>query len=302
MIGLRGAPLAVIGVPSSSGAHGAGQEQAPSALRAAGLVDRLRSAGIEVHDRGDLVVERYTERPLEAGARNAQRVGLVASQVADSVDVALGQKRIPLVLGGDCTITLGVLAACARHHQRLGLVYFDGDADLTTPAISRSGILDSMGMAHMLGNGVAELTGLGPRHPLLRPEEVVLLGFDPGEVDDAEWKVIADQRLATFPAPRVREDPAGRASAALTYLGNGVDAVLLHFDVDVIDHADFPIADCPHYAGLTLDQAMSCLAVLAATPKLVGIVITEVNPDNDPDGNLLNRFVDRVVEALTREG
>ncbi len=302
MIGLRGAPLAVIGVPSSAGAHGAGQEQAPSALRAAGLVDRLRSAGIEVHDDGDLSVERYRERPPEAGARSAKQVELVATNVADSVDAALGQKRIPLVLGGDCTITLGVLAGCARHHPQLGLVYFDGDADLTTPAISRSGILDSMGMAHMLGNGVAELTGIGPRHPLLRPEQVVLFGFDPGEVDEPEWTVIADKQLATFPAPQVREDPTGRASAALSYLEHGVDAVLLHFDVDVIDHADFPIADCPHYAGLTLDQTMSCLAVLAATPKLVGIAITEVNPDNDPDGRLLNRFVDRVVEALTREG
>jgi arginase len=252
-----------------------------------------------VHDDGDLALERFEAQPPEGGARNAERVVFVANQVADRVDLTLRQQRFPLVLGGDCTITLGVLAGVARHHARLGLVYFDGDADLTRPSLSRSGILDSMGMGHMLGTGVAELTHVGPRYPLLRPEQVVLFGFDPGELDEAEWKAVANQQLANFPAPQVRGNPVGQATEALRNLERDTDAVLLHFDVDVIDDADFPLADCPHHAGLTLDQAMSCLTVFAASPKLAGIVITEVNPDRDADGRLLNRFVTSVVEALT---
>jgi arginase len=291
--------VAVIGVPSSAGAHGAGQEQAPNALRAAGLIDQLRSAGLEVYDDGDLAVELYTAREPVEGARNVASVAAVARHVAERVDDALGRGRIPLVLGGDCTITLGVVAGAARHHPQLGLVYFDGDADLTSPAISGSGVLDSMGMAHLLGRGATDLTYLGPRYPLLRPHEVVLFGFDPGEVEPLEWDVVAKERLANYPAPQVRASPVDTAVEALNHLEGQVGAVLLHFDVDVIDDGDFPIADCPHRAGLTLDEAMSCLAVFASTPKLVGIVITEVNPDKDPDGTLLSRFASRVVEAVT---
>jgi len=83
--------------------------------------------------------------------------------------------RAPLILGGDCTITLGALDGFGEG----GLVYFDGDADLTTPERSASAVADTMGMTHMLGGGSARLARLGSRYPLLRPGQVVLFGFDP---------------------------------------------------------------------------------------------------------------------------
>ena len=87
--------------------------------------------------------------------------------VAEKVSLILDDGGVPLVIGGDCTITLGVAAAYVRRYPDLGLMYFDGDIDVSTPQGTVSGILDTMGMAHLLGDGIPELAHAGPRHPLL---------------------------------------------------------------------------------------------------------------------------------------
>ncbi len=110
------ARLGLIGVPSSAGAHGPGQEKAPSALRKAGLLGALREAGLEVEDLGDLPVARFTPDPANRKRQSGSRVVKVARQVADTVAAAVERDLVPLVLGGDCTITL----ARARLEVRAG--------------------------------------------------------------------------------------------------------------------------------------------------------------------------------------
>src|ERR1700730_844123 len=115
----------VIGAPSSAGAHHAGQERAPAALRAAGFVDRLRAAGIDVVDLGDVVDATFTPDDVEATARGLSTVVDVARAVADAVAGGVAGHRLPVVLGGECTITLGVVAGVQRGHPDAGVMYFD---------------------------------------------------------------------------------------------------------------------------------------------------------------------------------
>ena len=75
---------------------------------------------------------------------------------------------------------------------------------------------------------------------------------------------------------------------------------LVHFDVDVLHTGLFPLANFPHFAGLTLDQAATCLDEFAGGEGFGGLVITEVNPDHDSGGQLLRTLADRVVRALAR--
>src|SRR2546421_5369641 len=155
--------ISVLGVPTSAGSHNPGQEKAPAAWREAGLVGGLRAAGLDVEDRGDLPAEPF--RPVEPvdGLRDADRVAALARKVAAEVAAIRAAGRRPLVLGGDCTITLGALDGFGEG----GLVYFDGDADLNTPERSDSAVADTMGMTHMLGGGSARLARLGSPYPLL---------------------------------------------------------------------------------------------------------------------------------------
>src|SRR5690349_22537509 len=192
--------ISVLGVPTSAGSHNPGQELAPAAWREAGLIEQLRAAGLDVEDRGDLPAAPFRPVSPVGGLRDADRVAAIARKVAAEVAAIRAAGRLPLVLGGDCTITLGALDGSGPG----GLVYFDGDADLTTPERSGSGVADTMGMTHMLGGGSPRLARLGARYPLLRPGPVVLFGFDPAELDTFHWTELVSRHLYAAPAPAVR--------------------------------------------------------------------------------------------------
>jgi arginase len=297
--GNRALRMGLLGVPTSAGSHNAGQDKAPAALRAAGLVDRLAEHGVEVRDVGDLPVERHRPVRWDGGIRDLDRVAAIVASTADRVAEIRAAGLAPLVLGGDCTITLGVVAGLARHDD-VGLVYFDGDADLSVPEDKESGVADTMGMTHLLGGGADELSGFGPRRPLVGPDQVELFGFDPGELDTGQWSRLTSRGLHATPAPAVREDPAGHAAAALGRLEQRAGSVLVHFDLDVLDTGAFPLANFPHLAGLTLDEAAVCLGTFCQSPKFAGLVVTEVNPDHDPEGTLIPALVGAVCGALSR--
>jgi arginase len=291
----HGRRVSILGVPSSAGSHNSGQEKAPAAWRAAGLADGLRQAGLDVEDRGDLPAAPFRPGASVDGLRDVERVVAVAQQVAGEVAAIRADGRLPLVLGGDCTITLGVLAG---FDDGAGLVYFDGDADLTTPERSESAVADTMGMTHLLGGGSPRLAGLGSRCPLLRPEQVVLFGFSPAELDTGEWTELVSRHLYAAPAPAVRADPAGQARAARAYLSRRASTYLVHLDVDVLHTGEFPLANFPHFAGLTLAEVSAGLGEFTSGAKFGGLVITEVNPDHDPDGQLIGTLAGVVTDAL----
>jgi arginase len=182
----------VIGVPTSAGAHHAGQELAPGAIRHAGLVSRLAAAGVSVSDAGDLSGARFAVDREHPGMRNLEAVVRVAREVADAVEEVARSGTRPIVLGGDCTITIGVVAGLRRVHPDVGLAYVDADADLGMSWPDDSGILDSAGIAHLLGRGAPELAGLDGEPPLLTPARMALLGTDPREVDAAQGQFLAD--------------------------------------------------------------------------------------------------------------
>ncbi len=288
----------LIGVPSSAGAHGPGQEKAPTALRTAGFVGALREAGLELEDLGDLPMIRFAPDRVERKRQSQSQVVRVARQVADAVARAVERELIPIVLGGDCTITLGVVAGLLRHQPDLGVIYFDGDADLTTPETTHSGIFDSMGVAHLIGQGDPDLAHIGPRFPLLEQDRIILFGFHPYEIEPAESRVLEASAMAKYPVTSMDGRPVELATQARARLEERARAIALHFDVDVMDSAEMPLADWPHYDALSFGDAMRCLSVFVGSPKLAALVVTEINPDHDPDGLLVRQFIDAFAGAM----
>ena len=294
--------IGLIGVPSSAGAHGPGQEKAPRALREAGMVGRLEAVGLSVVDHGDLPRARFRPDPKHRRPHNLEAVVEVARSAADRVEEALLADEIPLVIGGDCTIELGVLSGFLRAGQDPALLYLDGGVDLRTPATNPTGILDSMGVAHMVGEpGAAEeLARIGPRFPLIKDERVVLFGYEP---NPPEIGVLEQHSMLRYPAKIVRDRPREAAAEALAQLEEEAERFVVHFDVDVIDFVDFPIADVPqHNAGLTFREAIACLEVFASSPHFAGLTITEFNPDHaDEEGVLAATFASEVAVTLGRQ-
>jgi arginase len=296
--------IGLIGVPSSAGAHWPGQEKAPQYLRRAGLVKRLEASGATVVDYGDLPVVRFWPDQAHPKQQNLSRVVDIVTQTADRIEVALQRQETPLVIGGDCTISLGVITGFLRQGVDVGLMYFDGHIDLNTPATATSGILDSMGMAHMIGEaGVTEeLSRIGPRFPLMSEDKIVVFGYNPDEMNAWEPDVLARHPLLNYPVAHVQGRAREMATEALTQLEERAERFVVHFDVDVIDFVDFPIADVPQInAGLTFRDAMTCLGVFVSSPQFAGLTITEFNPDHaDEAGTLAVTFIDSVVNVLMR--
>ena len=292
--------IAVIGVPSSAGARHVGQEGAPSLFRRAGLIEGLRAAQLEVVDLDDLPQVSYRPDPRNPKQQNLTLVCDVAKRAADQVGRAIQAGAKPVVLGGDCTITIGVLAGLVRHFPDLGLIYFDGDIDLNTPAETSSGILDGMGMAHIIGKGAEALAHLGPRCPLMPEQNIVLFGDNPdaGYLDDTEIQRLQRCSMARYPVPQIRTRVAEAAREAVQRLEERVARILVHFDVDVIEFQDFPVADVGHDHGLTFAEAMQGLQVFLSSPKFAGLVVTEFNAERDVDGSSAVRLVTAIAKAL----
>jgi arginase len=292
--------IALIGVPSSAGARQVGQEQAPQSLRAAGLVQRLQSDGHEVMDLGDLTPATFAPDTQNPKQQNLALVVGVVRQVAEAVDAAIADRAWPLIIGGDCTVTIGVVAALRRYFDGLGMTYLDGDLDLNTPATTSSGIFDGMVLAHILGEGAHELSHVGSHYPLLEEQNISLFGYsvEAGGVDPVEIELLQNRRMARHPYEEIKDEVRTAAAKALTDLESKAEHVVVHFDVDVVDVDDFPAVDVPHKPGLSLVQAREALGVFLGSSKSVGLVVTEFNAGLDSDGKYARQLADTIQSAI----
>ena len=295
----RSSDWVMIGVPTSAGAHHAGQDRAPAALRAAGIIDRLQAAGVSITDAGDVAGSVFAVDHDHPGARNLTAVVAVARTVADAVAREVAAGRRPLVVGGDCTITIGVVAGFRRINPGVGLAYLDGDADLGGMSADGSGILDATGIWHLLGDGAPELAGLDGATPMLDGARLAMLGCDPREQTDAGRAFLATRGVSATEGPDLIADPAGTARRALAALGAS-GPVVVHFDVDVVDSGDLPLGNYPHYgSGVRLEQAAESLRVLVGDRSCAALVLTEINPSYDADGSQLDRYLSALTAAIS---
>ena len=294
--------VAVIGVPSSAGAFANGQEAAPGALRAAGLIDRLRAAGADVEDQDDSPVWRW--RPDRARPR-AQNLEAVTDQVDTTrgrVGPAVREGRIALVLGGDCTVGIGTVAGVLDVHPSVALIYFDLHADMNTPESVVDGALDWTGVAHMLALDGAEpeLTRVGRRVPMLHADQVVLFGHGMDQATAWERAQIERLGVARVPVEEVRDDAESAARRALAVVRSRFDRYIVHLDVDVIDFTDAPLSEnTGRNIGLPFDSAMAALRGLLSDGGLAAVTIAELNPAHAAaEDGLLERFAAALAQAM----
>jgi arginase len=274
--------LALIGAPSGAGACGVGQEQAPAALRAAGLIELLARAGFEVDDLGDSQVVPWRPDRARPHAQNLEAVVDVVKTTATRVADALEERdRTVLVLGGDCTVGIGTIAGIRAAIGDIGVVYFDLHSDLNTPASASDGALDWMALGHMLALEGSEptLAAAASMTPLLDPEQVLLFAQNPRHATRFERGEIERLALAQVTLEDVRAGPEGAARRALDVVTARSGGYAIHLDLDVVDFTDAPLSEHPsRNAGLKLEEMLAALKILASDPALVAITLTELNP------------------------
>jgi len=289
--------IALLGAPTSAAAMSAGHEGAPAALRSAGLVDRLRTAGYEVSDLGDDPPQLYKADDESPRARNLPRVIAALEALKPRVEQAVKSTALPIILSGDCSVALATVAGARRYFRNVSMIYMDRDADLNTPATTPSGCVDGMVVSHLTGTGAAEMVRFWGEPPLVREPDLALFGV--ARLDPAEEQLLTKSPLRCFHAADVQRLGAAAAaqSAVERIHANGYEFIL-HFDVDVI--ADFQATNYPGSGGLTLDDVRQALEVFVTQKHLAAIEVTAYNPTKDADANAAKVIVELLGAALEK--
>ncbi len=279
--------VSVVGVPLDLGAGLRGVDMGPSALRRAGLAERIGALGRHVEDAGNLVcpVAESLDGYGDPSARYLDEVVPVLEELATRVRGFRDRGRFPLVLGGDHSIALGSVSGMAGGGRtgQLGLLWVDAHADANTPETSPSGNLHGMPLAALLGWGPDALTRIGGFEPgaaRIAPDHVALIGVRSVERGEVELLNELGVRIYTMEEVDLR-GMAAVAREAVERVTDGTDGFHLSFDVDALDPAAAPGTGTPEPAGLTVREAHTLMERAAASGALRSLEIAEVNPIRD---------------------
>ncbi|WP_130014197.1 arginase family protein [Serinicoccus sediminis] len=293
------AKINVLGYPSSAAAYCVGVEHAPAALREGGLVAALEAAGHQVDDLGDLPVHLWQPDQQRPRAQNLDEEVEALRALADAAAPLVAPDARLLILGGSCTVALGLCAAVADAGIEPHLVYVDRHLDLNTPDSTIEGSLSWMGMAHALGIPGAEqsLVALTGRSPLLDPSHLSYLGVEPaGEATEWEREQVDRLALPVTTQEELVADPTAAARKARAALPDG--PFVVHVDVDVLDFLDAPLAENVNgrNSGPTVEQLGEALSALWREPGCLGMSIGQLVPAHAAaDPTSLARFVDALT-------
>ncbi|MCL5287375.1 MAG: arginase family protein [Acidobacteria bacterium] len=290
--------IALIGAPTSAGAHAPGNEKAPAALRAAGLVERLNAAGFMVNDLGDVQTQLFQQDDESPRARNLDGVVRALNALRPKVEEAAKSGALPLVLGGDCTIALATVAAVRRYYRHVGLLYMDRHPDLNVPASTPSGRLAGMVLAHVVGRGAPELVRFWSEPPLVREPDVSLFGCE--DYDTYERDLLRTSPIRHFSASEIlRRGVARSAQSAVEHIHSDTRNFVLHFDADTISGEEFSASEFTSAGGLRLADVREALEIFARQKNLLAMEITAYSPERDPDGAAARMLVELIVAALS---
>ncbi|MCX7752132.1 MAG: arginase [Blastocatellia bacterium] len=295
-------PIKIIGVPMDLGANRRGVDMGPSALRIAGLQPRLIQLGYIVEDLGNLPVNipevlRITDPRMKYLAEVAD----VNRLLADRVEQVVAEGAIPLVLGGDQSISIGTIAGLASHYHRrgekIGVLWFDAHADMNTPETTPSGNIHGMPYAVSLGLGVPELTDLKGFRPKLDPSCCVLIGVR--DVDLLERENIRRSGIAVF-TMRELDELGMRAvmERAIEIASRGTVGFHVSLDMDFFDPFYAPGVGTPVPGGATYREGHLAMELIADSQKLLSLEIVEVNPVLDVRNHTAEFAVELALSAF----
>jgi arginase len=294
-----GAKASLIGAPTDVGAGDRGASMGPEALRVAGLVSALAARGFEVRDCGNLSGPPNPGHAAVGGYRHLAEVAAWNREVYSAVHRELGAGRLPVLLGGDHSLSIGSISAVARHCRETGralrVIWLDAHTDFNTSDLTPSGSLHGMPVASLCGFGPSELVQLDGVTPAIKPQWVRQVGIR--SVDAGERRFVHEQRLAVFDMRFI--DEMGMRRTMELALEDLEEDTHLHvsFDVDVLDPEIAPGVGTTVPGGMSYREAQLCMEMIADTGLVSSLDIMELNPALDVRNKTATLAVD-LVESL----
>jgi arginase len=275
-------PVRIVGVPLDLGSGRRGVDMGPSAIRIAGLGERLTAMGRGVSDAGDIATPiPETREQRDPAKKFIREIARVCQRLYAHVLQAHHDGQLPIVLGGDHSLAAGSVGAsadfAAERGGTIGLIWVDAHGDMNTPATSTTGNVHGMPLAALLGSEPAELAAIGCGAPKVRPETTVLIGVR--NLDDLEKQRIRDSRIHVFTMKDIDRDGIAAVMARAIALASA-DTMGVHvsFDLDVCDPSIAPGVGTPVKGGLDYREAHMVMEMIADSERLMGLDLVEVNP------------------------
>jgi arginase len=292
----------VLGVPLDLGGGRRGVDMGPSAVRIAGLGERLATMGSPVVDKGDLaapIPETQAER--DPKKRYIREIARVCQKLYQQVYQSHEEGALPIVLGGDHSLAAGSVGAsadfAAARGGEIGLLWIDAHGDMNTPATSSSGNVHGMPLAALLGPEPAELSRIGQRSPKVRADKAALIGVR--NLDDLEKKTIRDSKIHVFTMKDIdRHGIAVVMKRALALAGKDTAGIHVSLDLDVCDPAIAPGVGTPVKGGLDYREAHMVMEMVADSGRLMALDLVEINPILDTQNQTAVLGTELVLSAM----
>jgi arginase len=287
--------LTVLGVPMDLGQARRGVDMGPSAVRYAGLDERLQRLGYRIEDAGNFAIRDRQLLPAAGGLAFLPEVARASERVYQAGRRALSRGRLPIFLGGDHSIAVGSVGG-VTHDEAKGVLWIDAHGDCNTPETSPSGNLHGMPLAALLGLGDPRLVDLGRPGAKLEPRDVVLIAVR--DLDRGERELMKSLQLSVFTMREI--DEQGIAEVARQALARLAHRERLHvsLDMDALDPTEAPGVGTPVDGGLTYREAHLLMEILAEEANVASIDVVEVNPILDHRNETARLAVELVASLL----
>lgn len=271
--------ISLIGVPMDLGQNRRGVDMGPSAIRYAGVVERLEEIGHTVTDEGDIQIAAAEKTaPTNTNLRNLKEVTDASTTLANKIHDVMENGQFPLILGGDHSIAIGTLAGLGDRYENLGVIWYDAHADLNTGDTSPSGNIHGMPLAVSIGLGNEQLVNIRGFAPKIKPENVVIIGAR--SIDPGERELIKEKGIKVFTMHDI--DKLGMTEVmdkAMWYLKDReVDGVHLSLDLDGIDPIYTPGVGTPVPGGISYRESHLAMEMLYSADIITSAEFVEVNP------------------------
>lgn len=274
--------ISMIGVPMDLGQLRRGVDMGPSAIRCAGVNERLECLCQDIEDLGDMTIgqredEKEGGEPASEELRNSKAITKASVKLAETVDNIVASGAFPLVLGGDHSIAIGTLAGLAKHYQNLGVIWYDAHADLNTKETSPSGNIHGMPLAISLGIGHEGLTAIYGKEAKIKAENIVIIGAR--SLDDGEKELIRDKGIKVYTMHEIDRLGMTRVmEETIDYLRGRTDGVHLSLDLDALDPNDAPGVGTPVAGGISYRESHLAMEMLEESKLITSAEFVEVNP------------------------
>jgi len=288
--------VGVVSLPYNTGSKGKSIEEGSKSLRNAGLISAF-SQFCEVTDYGDVRATLPMRDDSNPKLLNPHQVEALCRVLVDKIRIILQAGCYPLVIGGDCSVLMGIIEGLSNSERKIGMVYMDAHGDFNTPETTPSGIIGGMDVAIAAGRGPRRLAGMFGHSPLIPEENIVLCGTR--DLDTQEANALNQSKVTVYTSKEIKAKGAEKsAEEILAYLEPKSDCLYLHIDLDVLDPSVFSASGLPVPDGLLEEEFQHVLTVLGESGKLCCISVMAFDAAEDSDGSQASKVVTLVAEAL----